>query len=205
MTKAPAITTLLWDVGGVLLSNAWDRSQRAAVFAQFGLDPRLMEARHADMVDALEAGRLDFDEYLRRLVFDRPRNFTPARLRAAVEARSRPRPATLELLVGLHRRGLSMATINNESRALHEWRMRRFQLGHYFSACCTSCYLGFRKPSPVIYRRALGIVHRQPAECVFIDDREENLAAPRALGMTALHFTTAARLARELRALGLRW
>ena len=32
------ISTILWDVGGVLLSNGWDRQQRDAVLAKFGLD-----------------------------------------------------------------------------------------------------------------------------------------------------------------------
>ena len=32
------ISTILWDVGGVLLTNGWDHTERAAVLQHFGLD-----------------------------------------------------------------------------------------------------------------------------------------------------------------------
>ncbi len=32
------ISTILWDVGGVLLTNGWDHNERAAVLRQFDLD-----------------------------------------------------------------------------------------------------------------------------------------------------------------------
>ncbi len=40
------ISTILWDVGGVLLTNGWDHRERAAVLAQFALDPASFEQRH---------------------------------------------------------------------------------------------------------------------------------------------------------------
>jgi 2-haloacid dehalogenase len=44
----------------------------------------------------------------------------------------------------------------------------------------------------------------EPSRSVFIDDREQNLAPARALGMHALRFTTADALQHELAALGVR-
>ncbi len=32
------ISTILWDVGGVLLTNGWDHLERTAVLQQFALD-----------------------------------------------------------------------------------------------------------------------------------------------------------------------
>ncbi len=40
------ISTILWDVGGVLLTNGWDHFERAAVLQQFGLDSAPFEERH---------------------------------------------------------------------------------------------------------------------------------------------------------------
>ena len=34
----PKISALFWDVGGVLLTNAWDHEQRQQTLKQFGLD-----------------------------------------------------------------------------------------------------------------------------------------------------------------------
>ena len=37
---------ILFDVGGVLLTNGWDHGERARVIAQFDLDLAAFEARH---------------------------------------------------------------------------------------------------------------------------------------------------------------
>ena len=40
------ISTILWDVGGVLLTNGWDTQERAAVLKKFQLDAEPFEQRH---------------------------------------------------------------------------------------------------------------------------------------------------------------
>ena len=61
------IRVIMFDIGGVLLTNAWDGTQRAAVLAEFGVDPDEFEARHHASVDDLETGRLSLADYLARL------------------------------------------------------------------------------------------------------------------------------------------
>ena len=68
---------LLWDVGGVVLSNAWDHESRAGAARQFGLDPAEFERRHALVVGDFEGGRMDLPTYLARTVFYEPRGFSP--------------------------------------------------------------------------------------------------------------------------------
>ncbi len=67
----------------------------------------------------------------------------------------------------------------------------------------SSCYLGVKKPDPAIFIRALLISNRLPEETIFIDDRLQNLDAPRQLGMSVIHFQGAAKLKEDLAALGL--
>ena len=45
---------ILFDVGGVLLTNGWDHRERSAVLDQFHLDRAAFEARHAAPNDAWE-------------------------------------------------------------------------------------------------------------------------------------------------------
>jgi putative hydrolase of the HAD superfamily len=40
------ISAIFWDVGGVLLTNAWDRSQREAALQHFKLDEEESADRH---------------------------------------------------------------------------------------------------------------------------------------------------------------
>jgi putative hydrolase of the HAD superfamily len=68
---------LLWDVGGVLLTNGWDHTARAAAVARFHLDPAEFERRHAGVDVAFETGQLDAATYLARTAFYVPRSFSP--------------------------------------------------------------------------------------------------------------------------------
>ena len=52
-----------------------------------------------------------------------------------------------------------------------------------------SCYVGLIKPDPAIYQKICDKYDLDPAECVFIDDNEENVKAARDFGLNALHFT----------------
>ena len=70
------VTALFWDVGGVILSNGWDRAARAAAAKKFGLDWEEFEDRHDLASPAFETGRITLDTYLQRTVFYRKRSFT---------------------------------------------------------------------------------------------------------------------------------
>ncbi len=72
------ISALFWDVGGVLLSDAWDREQRQRTLKLFGLeeDEVEFESRHEMLVSSFERGKITLQDYLERTIFYRPRSFT---------------------------------------------------------------------------------------------------------------------------------
>jgi putative hydrolase of the HAD superfamily len=190
---------LLWDVGGVLLSNGWDRSGRAAAAAHFGLDATELETRHRRVDADFEAGRLDVRAYLDATVFDRPRPFSPEEYTKFMCEQSRPNPAALATARALREDGrYVMAALNNESRELNEYRIRTFGLTGIFHAFFSSCYTGLRKPDPAAYRYALALTQRRPAETLFLDDRPENVEAAARLGLRTLRVHDPGRLREEL-------
>ena len=200
MTSTP-IRALFWDIGGVLLSNGWDRDQRREVVTQFGLDPDDFQERHKLIVPELEMGRLSLDDYLTQTVFMRPRAFSRGDFVAAMEAQSVPHDDALALLGELadkHR----MYALNNESRELNGYRRRTFDLGGPLLAFFSSCYLGLSKPGPAIYRLALDLAGVQPGQALMIDDRLQNVEAAKGVGMQGLQFTDAGQLRAELERLG---
>lgn len=197
------ITTLFFDLGGVCLSNGWDREQRRAVTDKYGFDYETFDRRHRQVVDALERGQLSLQEYLQWTIFYEPRSFTIDDITTEIFQLSTAFPETLALVQALRRTGTYLlATLNNESRELNEYRIERFGLGDQFSAFFTSCYLGLIKPQPDAYRRALQITQRRPAECIFVDDRPMNVEVAGILGMYGVLFTGAAQLEADLRATG---
>lgn len=195
------IKAVFWDIGGVLLTNGWDREQRAGVVARFGLDAEDFAERHKLAVPELERGRMTLTEYLEQVVFHTPRPFTPGDFRAAMEAESQPREETLALareLGGRHR----MYSLNNEGHDLNEYRIRTYRLDEFLLAFFTSCYLGVLKPNPAMYRLGLSLAQVRPDEAVMIDDRPQNAEAARSVGMHAVRYENAAQLREELAALG---
>jgi putative hydrolase of the HAD superfamily len=193
------ITTLFWDVGGVLLSNGWDRTERARAAERFALDPGEFEARHEKIFPALETHSITLGEYLEQTLFYQPRAFSPKEVRQFMCAQSRPFPKTIEIAAELARsHRYVMATVNNECLELNVYRIREFGLRRCFGAFYSSCFLGVRKPDAEIFLRALAFTQSSPAECIMIDDRPENLAEPRKLGLASIHYQSPAQLREEL-------
>lgn len=197
------ITALFWDVGGVLLTNAWDRTSRRDLVEKFKLDGQDFETRHDAIIAAFETGQLDLDHYLEQTIFFRPRGFTEQAVKDFIFAQSQPRPETLAVVERLaHAKQYFLAMLNNESVELNRYRIERFGLRNYFSVFLSSCFLGVRKPDEAIYRLALQITQRAPEESVFIDDRSLNVECARRMGMLTVHFQGPAQLQAELRKLG---
>jgi putative hydrolase of the HAD superfamily len=197
------ITHVFFDIGGVLGTNAWDREQRARAVERFGLDDEF-DSRHQEVVGEFESGRLTLHDYLESVIFYQQRSFTREEIVAFMFSQSEPFPESLRIARDLSRRpGLSLMTLNNESAELNLHRIAAFGLRQVFTAFLSSCWLGVRKPQPVIFERALGIVQAKPERVVFIDDREQNLAPARAMGYKTILFTSSEALEESLRGLGL--
>ena len=87
-----------------------------------------------------------------------------------------------------------MATINNESRELNQYRIATFQLTEYFQIFVSSCFVGLRKPDERIYRLVLDLTQRKAEECCFVDDRPVNVDAATKVGMRAILLQNAGQL-----------
>jgi putative hydrolase of the HAD superfamily len=199
-----SLELVLFDIGGVLGSNGWDREQRTAAIERFELDLEDFQYRHEETVGALESGQISLDEYLDVAVFSSPRSFSRDEFKAFMFAQSEPWPDSLAVVRDLaERRAVEMATLNNESEELNEYRISHFGLHTIFPTFFSSCWLGVRKPTMSIYKRVLGMTQADPACTLFVDDRKQNLSPASSLGMKTIHFQNAAQLRDDLRSHGL--
>lgn len=197
------VTAIFSDVGGVILSNGWDRAARREAAVKFHLDWEDFEDRHELMLNAFEIGDASLEQYLDRVVFYRDRSFTKKEFVDFIYSQSQPIPETLAVMRRLAEAGKYLVgSLNNESRDLNEYRIQQFKLREYFNVFLSSCYLGVRKPDAAIYRLALSITQRVAEECVFIDDRGLNLECAREMGMRTIHFRHATQMEEELKKYG---
>jgi putative hydrolase of the HAD superfamily len=195
---------ILFDVGGVLLTNGWDHGERAAAMEHFHLDRAAFETRHLAPYDAWERGAIPMKAYLDTTVFYEPRSFSHDEFFVYMLTQSKILPdGALGILGELAASDKCMlGALNNEARETNEYRFGKFGLRAHFKVALSSCYLGLRKPDLAIYKRALDILGRPAERILFIDDREENVAGAAVAGMKTIRFQGADALRRELASLG---
>ncbi len=198
------ITTLFLDLGGVLLTNGWDRAARRRAAETFKLDTEEMNERHHLTFDTYEVGKLSLDEYLDRVVFCQDRPFSREDFRAFMFEQSQPYPDMIKLVRDLKaRHGLQVAVVSNEGRELTTHRIRRFELGSFIDFFIASCFVHYRKPDADIYHIALDLAQAQPDQVAYIEDRPLFVEVAGTLGLRSIHHTGYATTRAALQALGL--
>jgi len=185
------ITTLFLDIGGVLLTNGWDRASRHLAADKFRLDFAEMDERHHLTFDTYEEGKLSLDEYLRRVVFYEKRPFTRQTFKQFMFDQSRPFPDMIELMTKLKvQHGLKLVAVSNEGRELTEYRIKQFNLDRIIEIFIVSSFVHIRKPDADIYRLALDVAQAQPQQAVYIDDRAMLIEVARGQGIHGIHHTS---------------
>lgn len=194
---------ILFDVGGVLLTNGWDTRERALAIEHFHLDAGF-EARHHAAYPAWERGATPLSAYLEATVFNEPRAFTQDEFFAFMKAQSKVLSdsglGTLQELAASNK--CLLGALNNEARETNEYRFKTFELFKYFKVALSSCYLGLRKPDAAIYQATLDILGRPAERILFIDDRAENVEGAVRAGMKAVRFVGNEKLQSDLAGFG---
>jgi putative hydrolase of the HAD superfamily len=201
---AARITALFLDVGGVLLTNGWDREARQRAAKNFGLDCADMDERHHLTFDTYEVGKFSLDEYLNRVIFYQERAFSREDFKTFMFAQSQPFPPMLNLVRDLKKRyGLKVAVVSNEGRELTVYRIGKFALGEFVDFFVASSFVHFRKPDADIYCIALDISQVDPAQAAYLEDRPLFVQVARELGIQGIHHTSYESTRAALATLGL--
>lgn len=190
MDSTMPITTMFLDIGGVLLTNGWDRHARKLAANTFHFNFDEMDERHHLTFDTYEQGKLTLDEYLERVVFHEPRTFLPEEFRNFMFSRSQPHEDMIELIRELKTRyRLKTVAVSNEGRELTVYRIEQFRLQDIIDFFISSCFVHSRKPDEDIYRIALDISQSAPGQVVYIDDRPMFVEIANGLGLHGIRHT----------------
>ena len=88
----------------------------------------------------------------------------------------------------LKERGYKVYYLSNYSEHLMQANPDVLDFLPHMNGGVFSCYVQLIKPDPEIYRTLMDKFDLKAEECVFIDDREDNVVAARELGMQAIRF-----------------
>lgn len=181
------IKVVFMDIGGVMLTNGWDHESRAKAAEVFGFDYTEMNILHNFIYNVFEIGSISLDEYLDTVVFDKPRDFTKYQFKDFMYSQSVELPQMLAWLKSWKRKiDLPVFAISNENEELNNYRIQTFNLHELFDGFFSSCYVGYRKPDPRIFKTALEITQVKPDECIYFDDRPMLVNAAKKLGMNSM-------------------
>jgi putative hydrolase of the HAD superfamily len=201
MKKQSPITAIFTDIGGVLLTNGWDRGSRRKAIEYFRLDDEETEERHHLCFDTLEVGKITLDEYFERVVFYKRRTFTRDEFWKFMCNQSQPLPHMARLMQQLKKKHrLKIVVVSNEGRELAEYRIKQFKLDAFADFFIISSFVHFRKPDADIFRIALDIAQVHPKQVVYLEDRPMFIQVAGTLGIHGIrhldHNSTRERLAK---------
>ncbi|MET0413050.1 MAG: HAD-IA family hydrolase [Polyangiaceae bacterium] len=175
---------ILWDVMDTLVVDPF----RHVMPAFFGMTlAEMMALKHPSAWGRFEKSELSEAAFLAGFFAD-GRAYDSEGFKAAIRGAYRWIDGIEPVLARLHQRGVEMHTLSNYPE-WYRWIEERLALSRYVRWSFVSCHTALRKPDPLAYRGALEALGREPAECLFIDDRARNCEAATALGLHALHFT----------------
>lgn len=149
-----------------------------------------IENRHNEFFPDFEKGNVSLNKYIEDVIFYKKRNFSREDFINFIKNRTRPYESSIQILEKLSKdKNYLLATINNESYELNLFRINQFKLYNYFTSFFSSGFLNTRKPEPLIYKIALNVLHKNPSECLFIDDRIENTEEAEKQCIQTIHLT----------------
>ena len=188
MKKNIQISTLFLDIGGVLLTNGWDRNMRKKAVEHFKLDYDDFDERHHMTFDTYEEGKLSMDEYLSLVVFHKERSFKLNDFKKYLFEQTQPLTDMIEMFKAIAKNNsLKIGAISNEGRELTTYRINYFGLNEFIQFFICSCFVHFRKPDKDIYLIALDVGQVKPEQSLYIDDRELHVEVAASLGMNVIH------------------
>lgn len=187
---------IVFDYGEVI-SVTPTEADRAALVSLAGVEPRLFWPEYWRNRDALDEGALSISDYWRGIAAATGANWSDAMIHRlwVTDFRSwlSADPGTLDVLVELRDGDTRMALLSNAGADFSSY-FRHGPLGALFEAVFVSGELGMIKPAAPIFEHVMRELGITAAQTVFIDNKEANVRAAEALGITGHVFTDAARL-----------
>ena len=184
------VRNVVFDMGGVLMN--FDGPYFSSLFTDTPEDAALLNGAlfGTTMWSLLDSGTITLETMLRYA-----ENHLPERLHPNLHEcfrrwpeHSEPFDETNDLAIRLKGEGYGIYLLSNANTRIME------QLGHapacrFLDGRVVSADERLMKPDPAIFRLLCDRYELEPAECLFVDDNEDNCIGARVAGMHAFRFT----------------
>jgi putative hydrolase of the HAD superfamily len=200
------IRAVLFDYGLVLSGPpdpaAWERLKSILNTSEAPFHQAYWSRRHD-----YDRGVLSAEAYWQTVAADLGRPLDTAQIAALnaadVDLWTQPNAEMIAWAADLQRRGIATGILSNIGDAMEAGVVSRLPWLSGFAHHTFSHRLRLAKPELAIYRLAAEGLGYPPAQILFIDDREENIAGARQAGMEAIQYTSHEAFLRSMHTAGL--
>jgi len=200
------ISAVLFDYG-MVLSNVPAATDWHALERVLGAEEKAFQAAYWKFRDAYDRGVLSAAAYWESVGRDLEKAIDADVLRELIDADTavwtRPNAEMMEWSARLNRAGIKTGILSNIGDAMELGVLGRFPALTEFSHHTFSHRLGIAKPDAEIYSHAVEGLGVPAGEILFVDDREENILAARAVGMVAVQYLGHSGFVEEMQRIGL--
>ncbi len=202
------ITTLIFDLGNVVLTNDWhyDCPEKFQAYSDY------FDITYDDMERGWDAywpgfctGKITEDEFWEGFLKTAGAKKVDI-ARAKMLWRDYQEP--IEDMPGLLRnlkQHYKMAALTTISKEWLDYKREKYGLDSLFDLIVSSGYSGLLKPDPRIYAMVLEKLDVKPEECLFTDDSQEAVLTAEEMGMRTFLFSGQSGFERNLEKLGIKY
>jgi putative hydrolase of the HAD superfamily len=187
------VKAVLFDYGLVLSGPpdpaAWERLKRL-----LNADEAAFHTAYWKHRDAYDRGSFTAEAYWQQVAEDLHRPLDEAEIRQLIDIDTdvwtQPNQPMIDWAAALQRARMKTGILSNIGDAMEREVLARCPWLADFTHHTFSHRLKMAKPEPAIYQQAAEGLNVPPENILFIDDREDNIAAAHTAGMQAVRYTS---------------
>lgn len=199
------IKAIIFDGGGVI-TNDTDLDIFKDIAKSCRISLKIAKKALYKLLDQFQPGLIDEEEFWQKFKektnANLPVNYKQLWIRE-YKKKTKIKKEVINLIEQLKSKGYIIPLLSN-TISPHVKYNRSNNLFKLFNPVILSCEVNLKKPDEKIYLFVLDEIKRifniniKPKECVFIDDRKENLKPAKKLGMLTIHYKNFTQLKKEL-------
>jgi FMN phosphatase YigB (HAD superfamily) len=190
------MNTLIFDLSEVLIAGLVGVEKPLALQLHLPED-KVLSAFVGDLFDALLCGEISEDIYLQQIIDRQVWSISPDALKRVIRHNFHQRVPGMESLLGWLAIDHELVLLSDHAA---EW-VAYIRLIHPFLRLFKVQFFSFElkqtKREPSTFLTVLDAIHREPQECLFIDDSLTNVKVAEEVGIPSIRFTNAEQLSME--------
>lgn len=197
------IKAIVFDLGGVVTNYSHQRFYHELAKC-LKVNPNVLLPTLKSILKPFNRGEMDEDEFWRRLVenlqIELPANHKGF-IRYEYEKDAKINKGIVKIIESLKKSDFKIALISDTIKS-HALRTKEWGWFKYFDVVMLSCDVGLIKNNGKIFNLTLSKLGLKGNECIYIDDKKENLIPAKKVGMKVILYTSSQELKKDLKKLG---